>query len=76
MAFQLECIIAMTQNKWTYSSTYDDHRPRCTHETTYQYGYEIESERSISSRLGSVLGFLTTLLCLAVIGVVYLLYLK
>ena len=68
-------ICTMNRTNWTYSS-YDDHVPRCTHTANYNFRYEIERERSLSARLGSVLGFLTTILCLVVIGLIYLLYFR
>jgi len=74
--FQLTLpICTMNKTNWTYSS-YDDHVPRCTHTANYNFRYEIERERSLSARLGSVLGFLTTILCLVVIGLIYLLYFR
>ena len=65
----------MNKTSWTYSS-YDDHLPRCTHTANYNFRYEIEREQSLSARLGSILGFLTTVLCLVVIGLIYLLYFR
>ena len=65
----------MNKTSWTYSP-YDDHVPRCTHTANHNFRYEIERERSLSARLGSVLGFLTTILCLVVIGLIYLLYFR
>ncbi|MAW52761.1 MAG: hypothetical protein CME01_08025 [Geminicoccus sp.] len=64
----------MTQNKWTYSSSYDDKTPRCTHTNSYSFSYDIEGERSASSRIGAVLGFATTILCIVVIGLIYAIY--
>jgi len=64
----------MTENQWTYSSSYDDKTPRCTHTSSYAFRYDIEGERSASSRVGAVLGFVTTILCLVVIGLIYAIY--
>ena len=65
----------MNKNQWTYSS-YDDRTPRCTHAPDYTLRYEMERERGACARLGTFLGFFTTILCLVVIGLIYVVYFR
>lgn len=71
--FKLSNFRAMTQPQWTYSS-YGDRVPRQSPSSDPYLRYELEPERSAFSRLGSILGFATTVLCMCVIGMIYVLY--
>lgn len=65
----------MNKPQWSYS-TYDDQTPKTTHTNNQYLKYELERERGPFARLGSILGFATTILCLCVVGMIYALYFR